>query len=497
LNRTPFTSQKQPIPKDELRNIGERLRAAGFDDGRIAANLGLTRLGQPRAADLPVYLRRLDDTGPLAVLVPFLLFGEPTDRHFLDPILGSGNIDALAESQFVEIDGDRVTPAVRLTPFKGLVFAHDPESGVQVRPDHVAGIGPAPKTLHSLTIREPIARALDIGTGGGVQALFLARHADHVVGTDVNPRALWFAACNAALNGIDNVEWREGSLFVPVAGETFDLIIANPPFVQSPDTTYIFRDGGIPGNICEVLLADAADYLEPGGYAQSLISWAVGDDGDWESGPRGWLAGTGCDGWLLHYQSEDGLDYASKWNAWLRDSDLDAYASTLDRWTAHYTAQGTSALATGAITIRRRDTDTPWWYASHMTHGPQGDAGGQTLRVFKAHDAMASLGSNASLRAAVPRFSDDHRLDQRMRYRGGAYSVEATQIIPDNSVGVAADIDAQALLVVLSIDGERSLEDLTDEASDGMTSDETARWSDVVLKTIRELALLGIIELAR
>jgi hypothetical protein len=36
-----------------------------------------------------------------------------------------------------------------------------------------------------------------------------------------------------------------------------------------------------------------------------------------------------------------------------------------------------------------------------------------------------------------------------------------------------------------------------DEASDGMTSDETARWSDVVLKTIRELALLGIIELAR
>ena len=65
---------------------------------------------------------------------------------------------------------------------------------------------------------------LDIGTGSGLLAVHAAAHADRVVAVDINPRALRFAEFNAALNAVDNVEWREGSLFEPVAGEPCNLI---------------------------------------------------------------------------------------------------------------------------------------------------------------------------------------------------------------------------------------------------------------------------------
>ena len=61
---------------------------------------------------------------------------------------------------------------------------------------------------------------------------------------DVNPRALRYAALNARLNGLANVETREGSWLEPVADERFDLVVCNPPYVLSPDRDYLFRDGG-------------------------------------------------------------------------------------------------------------------------------------------------------------------------------------------------------------------------------------------------------------
>ena len=57
---------------------------------------------------------------------------------------------------------------------------------------------------------------LDLGCGGGIQALHASRHADHVVATDLSDRALAFAAFNAALNETE-LELRQGSLLDPVS----------------------------------------------------------------------------------------------------------------------------------------------------------------------------------------------------------------------------------------------------------------------------------------
>ena len=60
--------------------------------------------------------------------------------------------------------------------------------------------------------------------------MMLALTCDRVVATDISPRALSLARANTLLNGIDNVDLRQGDFFTPVGGESFDLIVSSAPF---------------------------------------------------------------------------------------------------------------------------------------------------------------------------------------------------------------------------------------------------------------------------
>ena len=73
-------------------------------------------------------------------------------------------------------------------------------TGAPLGAEHVLGVGGASLTLARITPRERTGKVLDLGCGGGIQALHASRHAEHVVGTDLSERALAFAAFNAALN---------------------------------------------------------------------------------------------------------------------------------------------------------------------------------------------------------------------------------------------------------------------------------------------------------
>lgn len=80
-------------------------------------------------------------------------------------------------------------------------------------------------------------RIADIGTGTGAIALAIAseRPQSTVVATDISAAALQVARGNALRLGIRNVEFREGDLCEPLYGETFDILVSNPPYVRNID----------------------------------------------------------------------------------------------------------------------------------------------------------------------------------------------------------------------------------------------------------------------
>ena len=77
------------------------------------------------------------------------------------------------------------------------------------------------------------ARALDMGTGSGLGAIFAARRGYQVTAIDINPEAVRCARINALQHHLeDRIEVRQGDLFDAAPGERFDLVLFNPPFFR-------------------------------------------------------------------------------------------------------------------------------------------------------------------------------------------------------------------------------------------------------------------------
>ena len=234
----------------------------------------------------------------------------------------------------------------------------------QVTSDYVLGISPASTSLAQLTLRHDVATALDLGTGCGVQALHLAGHADRVVATDVNERALDLARFNAELNEVaDRVDVRNGSFFEPVAGERFDLVSTNPPFVISPATGHqqrlVYRDSGMPGDqVVEHIVRTAPAHLTDGGWCQVLANWAVLADRPWDERLAAWLPDE-CDALVVQREVIDPAAYVE---LWLKDSghhpstgsgQAADYTERYDTWLAWLEEQGVVGIGFGWINLHR------------------------------------------------------------------------------------------------------------------------------------------------
>jgi methylase of polypeptide subunit release factors len=114
---------------------------------------------------------------------------------------------------------------------------------------------------------QPVRKALDIGCGSGVGAILIARarREAQVLAVDINPTALRYTAVNAALAEVHNVSAWHSDIMDSVAGE-FDLIVANPPYMQDTQNR-AYRDGGEQlGSALSVrIVAQALEHLSVGG----------------------------------------------------------------------------------------------------------------------------------------------------------------------------------------------------------------------------------------
>jgi len=361
--------------------LGDELRALGYDEDAIVARLGDDGPAADRA-DAPLHARRLGN-GELDDTMRLLLLQRPVPRgrvSFAEELLALG----LAVD-----DGGELVPRGRVVPTEGVYLAFDGFSeGLADPPGWVASFTPTSYWLACLTPRPRARRALDVGTGNGAHALFAARHADRVVATDVNPRAVAFAAIGAALNRLENVETRVGSLFEPVAGETFDLVTCNAPYVVSPERRWQYRDAGARGDaFSEAVVRAAVAHLADGGYASLVVSWLGASEEDPDAHVQDWLRGSGCDAWLLGLRGSDPLEHAAAWTDHLA-GDPAAYEEALDRWTGYLEELGAEWVTEGVVVLRKRAGGVHGLRADPVDEDELEHAGAQALRVL---DGLALL----------------------------------------------------------------------------------------------------------
>jgi len=412
-SRTPHLS-----PADAAAARGDLAAWTVDSVGEVVGETATAALGREQL--LPALrASRAAGRDRIALLTRLLMLGDTLTRAEVDVAAPQLATEGLIRCGLVEAAGagaeDAVRAVVDLRPYAAVNGADvvtwwvasdlgEAVTGERLAPDHVLGIGGASTTLASVTMRDPAHRVLDLGTGSGVQALHASLHAQEVVATDISRRALSFADFNRMLNE-PPAQWdlREGSLLEPVAGEHFDLIVSNPPFVITPPDAphFEYRDGGMSGDgIVSSLISSVGSVLNPGGFAQMLGNWEIRRGDGWTHRLEDWLeasaaAGFPLDAWIIQ---RDVLDAAAYAETWLRDAGItperdsalhdQAYAAYLD----DFDARGVEAVGFGIITLRRA-TGVPTLRRLEEHEGPLPIPLGPHLAAsISAHDWLEARG---------------------------------------------------------------------------------------------------------
>ena len=380
----------------------------------------------------------------VAVLTALFMLGEPVGAAALETALPrTGVAGALAIGLVVptqSASGEQLyAPAVDLRPHEA-EDAHgsvrwwvasdlgELVTGQALAPDHVLGIGRAGLTLAALTPRKPVETALDLGVGCGIQTLYLLRHVRQVVATDISTRALEFTAFNVALAGVDSarVQLRQGNLLEPVAGQRFDLIVSNPPFVITPPSV---RQAGLPlmeyrdagGPILPALVRGLEDHLNPDGVAVMLGNWEHREGTSWRTSVNQWI-GKSLDAWIIQREVQDPVEYAAMW---LRDGGLTpersgvAFENALAAWQEDFDSRQVSGVGMGYLVF----------HAPGAVGAPSGP-GGTALEGQTAPEEPASAAPGAAATSTPGAVVEPWRVLEEVPTSGqGALGEHVAQVI--------------------------------------------------------------------
>jgi methylase of polypeptide subunit release factors len=434
--------------------VREALTRAAYDVSTVSALLGPVAHGALARGDLAPALRATSGGSPLETLVRLFLLGTTEARHTVEAAL-----PLMAAAPLLELDGDHIRAGLDLRPYAAddghWWVVSDLGSEVRQGPlaaDHVLGIGGASTTLAQATVRPAVGTALDVGTGCGVQALHLSQHAGSVTATDRNPRALALARMTAELNLLD-WELLQGSLYAPVAGRVFDLVVANPPFVVGPGRDdYAYRDSGLAGDaVTAQIVAGASGAVALGGWCQLLGNWVHPRGRDWRERVRSWIPG-GFDAWVLQREVQDPAEYVA---LWLRDAaETGAQrAARAEEWLSWFDSVDVEAVGFGVITLRRSGSSDAVVVVEEARQPVEQPIGPHIASWFERQDWL----SDADLLAAPLRTPSDLRLGQEAAPSHEGWQVGTQALRLDGGLRWQGDVDQLGIEIVGACDGTRPL----------------------------------------
>ncbi len=504
-----------PVPLADPRlcaALADDFRAAGYTASALREAWGKGADDAVGASLVRPALRALaGDVRPLAVIARLLFLGRAEPADAVDAALPRTRAEGLCALGLARREGARLIPTALVRPQEAADalgeiswwIASDLDEaalGGALPTDHVLGVGGASLTLAGLQLDTPATRVLDVGSGCGIQSLRARRAAQQVVATDVSPRALAFTELNALLNAVDGIQTRRGSLFEPVAGEKFDRVVSNPPFVITPRVAgvpaYEYRDGGMAGDdLVAAFVSGVGEVLAPGGTAQLLGNWEYRAGADGLDRVRAWVAASPVplEAWVIERERLDPLAYAQ---LWVRDGgsapgDTD-YEDLIDAWLTDFAQRGVEAIGFGYILLRRAGPDGPRLARYERLTQPMPDGlGAHFAQALTAWDVLARLDDDA-LSARLPVVAPD--VTEARHHRPGE---EAPTIIElRQGGGCARTIIADPGLAALvgASDGELPVGILIAAIAELLEVDAEALRAEL-LPEVRELVFAGLLQL--
>lgn len=506
----------EPDPR-HCRSLAADLRDAGYAAEALrtawgeAADDAIAR-GLRAPADRALGSR--DD--PLAVLGRLFVLGMPQAAASIARSLTRTGVDGLEDLGLAATEGDLVRPLALVRP-QSYADADAPDTGSDwfiasdldeaalggpLPENHVLGVGGASLTLAALQLPTPASRGLDVGAGCGIQALRARRSVAHVVATDISQRALAFTRLNALLNGVDAIDVRLGSLFEPVAGERFDRIVSNPPFVITPRVAdipaYEYRDGGLVGDdLVAAFVRGVGEHLEPGGVAQLLGNWETRAGQEGLDRVRSWVEASGVplDAWIVERESLDPLSYAE---LWVRDGGTlpgtDGFRRLIDAWLDDFSAREVTQVGFGYLLLRRPVTGSPTLTRYEVLHQslPGDGLGAHLADALAAHDRLAALDDDA-LAASLFVVAPD--VTEARHHLPGQEDPTVIELRQGGGFGRALGVDPGLAALVGACDGDLAVGVLIDAIAELMGVDASSLRADL-LPRVRELTFTGFLRFA-
>ncbi|RYD23295.1 MAG: hypothetical protein EOP88_04750 [Verrucomicrobiaceae bacterium] len=428
---------------------------------------------------------------PVHTLIRLFTLGESIDGDRALIVLGE-SVHGLLEIGFLEAGGGSIRSRFQIIPMtEGWVACDFLRREEQGTADFVMGIGPSSVTLASLTPPSE-GRALELASGIGWLSGRLAKSGLSVVASDLNGRALELGRFSARLCGIEGIDFRLGNGFATVAGEQFDLIVANPPYVQSPGGSMVFKEAEEGDSICARLLREVPAHLAPGGIAVILINWGHADDDDWAETPLSWVSPEGTRRWLFQTDCSSPADYAWRWiSNDPRFPDEQNARDEMQRWFAHYEAGGIGRISGGFMVVQKCEPGGEWTREESRAADKIATTGGaDVLRVLRNQTWLAAEPDLLASRYTVP---DGIRAEACMSLGADGWNRETIRLTSPARLSYDGQVDENVLRLLEIVRAGKAPAALVDEIRTRPEFAAVPDLADHITALVRELVYHGML----
>ena len=361
--RDPATSFPCDLdaPRETFARLRDALTAARYDEPTIS-----------RAMDAPLLyeIKRLADgrttltdapTDAKTALVRLFIDSETLPADAARALLGDETVQdlqALGLLVAVPDDAASVIATVMMYPTQGLWLVSDRQP-LRMADAHAIPQDYVFSAISGLTQRflevlpdAPGGRVLELCAGTGIAALRAVRRgAAEAWAIDIAPRSVHCARFNALLNGLeDRVHVQQSDVWSTLGGESFDLVVAHPPYVPALAHRFDFRDGGADGEqVARRIIEGLGAHVRPGGRYVMTAALSDRRGATITKRVREWLGPDGSDFDLVVLENGEYGPMEAYRNVSKGAKDF----VDCERWLRHFDALGVERFAVCAVEIRR------------------------------------------------------------------------------------------------------------------------------------------------